>query len=201
MEAMFILLSFKTNVASFLQALICFIFLLSSSEDVGSNWVQVASLSLSLFMIALCQAALGYEKEIKSATDTPQLAGKEGLYGIFVDALKNPYQCTLCVFGLFLTVLGFIVSALAAFVSSALLFGNWLPFAIVGAEAAVHTILLGCRGQLFRANLVGDHAWGHRLVDAVAFHGVLTFSGIAFAPTIQWLVSGKARDNAYRKRN
>jgi len=175
------------STASFIQAMICLTFLMQSDKGLLDNPVQCVSCGLSLVMIALTQVGLAYEKEVKAARDWPQHADKGDKFsGLFPDSSEKPWQCLFCVLGLFLMTLGFSATALLTVVAGALVFGVWVPAAIVAGEATVHTLLQACRGQLFRANKVGDHSWWVRGVDATIFHTLLTYPGIAFAPNVQW---------------
>ena len=179
-------MSFKSNIVSFLQALVCLVFLLTSRGSLTENSIQVASLSLSVLMIAVSQVGLAYENESKTVRDFPQKAKKGHHFGIFPNFQEKPWQCAFCLLGLFFLILGCCIGTLFAFTATAIAFGVWVPFVIVGSEGAANVIAQACRGQLFRANLVGDHSFAVRTVDATLFHFFITYPAMAFAPTIQY---------------
>ena len=179
-------MSFKSNIVSFLQALISLVFLLTSRSSLTENSIQVVSLSLSLLMMAVSQVGLAYEYEITISRENPQSAKKGHHYGIFPNFHEKPWQCAFCLIGLFFAILASCIGTLFAFTAVAIAFGVWVPFVIVGTEGATNVIAQACRGQLFRANLVGDHSSAVRMMDAILFHFLMTYSGMAIVPTIQW---------------
>ena len=179
-------MSFKSNIVSFLQALVCLVCLLTSEGSLTENLIQVASLSFSVLMTAVAQVGLAYEYEIKSARDFPQVAKKGHLHGIFANFQEKPWQCSFCLVGLFLLILASCIGTLFALTATAIALKFWVPFVIVGTEGAFNVIAQACRGQLFRANLVGDHSFKMRTVDATLFHFFLTYPGMAIVPTIAY---------------
>ena len=179
-------MSFKSNIVSFLQALGCLVYLLRSKGSLSENPIQVASLCLSVLMMAISQVGLAYENEIKTARDYPQVAKKGHPYGIFPNFQEKPWQCSFCLLGLFFLTLASCIGTLFALTATAITLGVWVPFVIVGTEGAVNVIAQACRGQLFRANLVGDHSFEMRTVDATLFHFFLTYPGMAIVPTIAY---------------
>ena len=179
-------MSFKTNIVSFLQALVCLVFLLTKGGSLMGNPIQFASLSLSLLMISVSQVGLAYEYEISTARNYPQEAEKGKIYGIFSNFYEKPLKCASSHVGLFFLILGSSIGTLFALTTTAIVFGVWVPFAIVSIEGVGNVIAQACRGQLFRANLVGDYSSAVRIVDATLFHLLITYPGMAFAPTIQY---------------
>ena len=179
-------MSGKSNIVSFLQAFVCLVYLLKRGGNLMENPIQVASLSLSVLMMAVSQVGLAYEYEIKTARDYPQQAKKGHLYGIFPNFQEKPWQCSFCLIGLFLLILASCIGTLFALTATAIALKFWVPFVIVGTEGAVNVIAQACRGQLFRANLVGDHSFAVRTADATLFHFFLTYPGMAIVPTIAY---------------
>ena len=179
-------MSFKSNIVSFLQALVCLVYLLRSKGSLTENPIQVASFSLSVLMMAVSQVGLAYDHEMKVTRDFPQLAKKNYHYGIFPNFQEKPWQCSFCLLGLFFLTLASCIGTLFALTATAIALKFWVPFVIVGTEGAVNVIAQACRGQLFRANLVGDHSFAVRTVDAIIFHFFFTYPGMVIVPTIAY---------------
>ena len=148
------------------------------------NPIQVASLSLSALMMAVSQVGLAYEYEIKMMRDFPQVSKKGHPFGIFPNLQEKPWQCAFCLIGLFFLILASCIGSLFAFTTTATALEVWVPFVIVGTEGAVNVFAQACRGQLFRANLVGDHSFAARTADATLFHSLITYPGITIVPSI-----------------
>ena len=179
-------MSFKSNIVSFLQALGCLVYLLRSKGSLSENPIQVASLCLSVLMMAISQVGLAYENEIKTTRDYPQVAKNTYHYGIFPNFQEKPWQCYFCLLGLFFLTLASCIGTLFALTATAIALKFWVPFVIVGTEGAVNVFAQACRGQLFRANLVADHSFAVRTADATIFHFFLTYPGMAIVPTIAY---------------
>ena len=150
------------------------------------NPIQVASLSLSALMMAVSQVGLAYEYEIKMMRDFPQVSKKGHPFGIFPNFQEKPWQCSFCLIGLFFLTLASCIGTLFALTATAIALKFWVPFVIIGTEGAVNVIAQACRGQLFRANLVGDHSFALRTADATLFHFFLTYPAMAIVPTIAY---------------
>ena len=179
-------MSFKSNIVSFLQAFVCLVYLLTRGGNLMENPIQVASMSLSVLMMAVSQVGLAYEYEIKMMRDFPQFSKKGHPFGIFPNLQEKPWQCAFCLIGLFFLILASCIGSLFAFTTTATALEVWVPFVIVGTEGAINVIAQACRGQLFRANLVGDHSFEMRTLDATLFHFFLTYPGMAIVPTIAY---------------
>ena len=179
-------MSFKSNIVSFFQALVCLLYLLTRGGSFTENPIQVASLFLSVLMMTVSHVGLAYENEMKTVRDFPQLAKKGHIYGIFPNFQEKPWQCSFCLLGLFFLTLASCIGTLFALTATAIALKFWVPFVIIGTEGAVNVIAQACRGQLFRANLVGDHSFAVRTVDAIIFHFFFTYPGMAIVPTIAY---------------
>ena len=177
-------MSFKSNIVSFFQALVCLVYLLTSEGSLTEKPIQIASFCLSVLMTAVSQVGLAYEVEIKTARDYPHIAKKGYHYGIFSNFQEKPWQCSFCLIGLFFLTLASCIGTLFALTATAIALKFWVPFVIIGTEGAVNVIAQACRGQLFRANLVGDHSFAARTADATLFHSLITYPGITIVPSI-----------------